>query len=288
MKFALVGHFCFDIHHSGNGSDEERPGGIFNAAAMLSRIAGRSNTIVPVFGVAKEDYARVSGLLEELPGVSMDGVYKIDAPTNRVHVYSTPEGRSVACSKDIAPPISFDRLRRHISADGILINMISGFDITLETLDQVRMLAREEKTVIHFDVHNLTLGLNERHERFRRPVEAWRRWAFMIDTVQLNEEELLGLDAAISDERSIVGHILTLGVRGVLVTRGANGVTVYLDTQKHVSRQDIEIVPSDGEDLIGSGDRFGAAFLYGLVTSNDIAGSARTAVESLSRTLNHN
>ncbi len=288
MKFVLIGHFCFDVFHSGEGTGEERPGGIYNAAAMLSSIAGKSDTIVPVCGITREDFVKVGGMFEKLPGVSTDGFFKIDTPTNRVHLFLGSNGSPVACSKDIAPPIPFERLRRFIASDGMLINMSSGFDIALETLDQIRILAREEKTVIHFDFHNLTLGINERHERFRRPLDTWRRWAFMLDTVQLNEEEIAGLDGSTNDEKVTVGHLLTLGSKAVIVTRGRRGVTAYVDSQKHVTRHDIEVVPVEGAEAIGNGDRFGAAFLYSMVTGGNALDAARAAVSSLSQVLNHN
>ena len=287
MKFVLVGHFCFDVCHPAEGEQDERLGGIFNAASMLSLLSGKSNTIVPVCGIARDDFARVASAFEDLPGVSTDGLYKIDMPTNRVHVFPGANGQSVVCSKDIAPPIPFERLRRHIASDGMLVNMISGFDITLETLDQIRIQSREERTVLHFDFHNLTLGKNDRNERYRRPLDTWRRWAFMVDTIQLNEEEIAGLDHAISNETSIIGHMLTLGVKGVVVTRGSRGLTVYVDSQKHVVRQDLEIEPFDGNAPLGSGDQFGAAFFFNFVTTKDIIASAHAAASAVSKIVHH-
>ena len=133
MKYLLVGHFCFDVLHPADGPEQERPGGIYHAAATLSALAGKSDVVQPVCPVAKEDYARVSGLFSALPGVSTESLYKIDTPTNRVHVFPGPRGSAILCSRDIAPPIPFERLRRQLGADALLINMVSGFDLALET-----------------------------------------------------------------------------------------------------------------------------------------------------------
>ncbi|HEX9006927.1 MAG TPA: carbohydrate kinase family protein [Bacteroidota bacterium] len=294
MKFLLVGHFCFDVLHPADAPEQEQLGGIYHAAAMLSALAGKADTITPVCGIAREDFAQVSAAFAALPGVSPDALYKLDSPTNRVHLFPGPKGVATVCSRDIAPPVPFDRLRRSLKADAILVNMISGFDITLETLDQVRMAARDDAIPIHFDFHNLTLGVNDRHDRFRRPVEAWRRWAFMVDTVQLNEEEIAGLDERPLSEEQTVGHILTLGVKGVLVTRGARGLTVFTDEHKHVARTDVPAPPLPegtlsepeeasrrGAPVIAAGDRFGAAFLFHYLKSRNIltaAGDATRAV----------
>ncbi len=278
MKFLLVGHFCYDVLHPADAPEQEQLGGIYYAAAMLSALAGKADTITPVCGIAREDFARTAAAFEALPGVSTDALYKLDSPTNRVHLFPGPEGVTTVCSRDIAPPIPFERIRRYLKADAVLVNMISGFDIALETLDQIRMAARDDAIPVHFDFHNLTLGINERHDRFRRPVEAWRRWAFMVDTIQLNEEELAGLDERPAGEDQTVGHILTLGVKGVLVTRGARGRTVFTDVHKHVTRTDLPAVPPpEDKVLIAAGDRFGAAFLYYYLKSKNILAAAGDA-----------
>ena len=209
-------------------------------------------------------------------------LYKIDTPTNRVHVFPGPRGSAILCSRDIAPPIPFERLRRQLGADALLINMVSSFDLALETLDQIRMAAREAATPIHLDVHNLTQGVNERQERFRRPLDTWRRWAFMIDTVQLNEDEVAGLDPSGAGEEKTVGHMLTLGVKGILITRGARGVSVYTDEHKHVARADIPAEPlPEGTDVTGGGDMFGAAFLFHYTRARQAAAAAGEAVRTV-------
>jgi len=178
-------------------------------------------------------------------------------------------------------PIPFSRIKPHLGADGILLNMVSGNDITLDTLDELRMAVRPRAVPIHFDYHNLTLGSGEGGKRQRRPLEEWRRWAFMLDTVQLNEEEIAGLTIERMTEQQTAGHLLTLGVKGVLVTKRERGVTVYRNERKHVMRQDIAV--NDGTDLIpsvGHGDVFGASFLYHYLSLADLLASAEKAVLS--------
>ncbi len=286
MKFLLVGHFCFDVLHPADAPEQERLGGIFHAAAMLSGLAGKTDTITPVCGIAREDFARVTAAFAALPGVSTDALYKLDSPANRVHLFPGQGSVTTVCSRDIAPPVPFERLRRCLKVDAILVNMISGFDLALETLDQIRMAARDDGIPIHFDFHNLTLGINDRHDRFRRPVEAWRRWAFMVDTVQLNEEEIAGLDERPLSEEQTVGHLLTLGVKGVLVTRGARGLTVFTDEHKHVTRAEVPAAPlPEDAMLIAGGDRFGAAFLYSYMKIRNIPAAAGDAARAVAEEL---
>jgi fructose-1-phosphate kinase PfkB-like protein len=186
--------------------------------------------------------------------------------------------------KEFAPPIPFERIKRFLDADGVLVNMISGVDIALETLDEIRMAVRGEGTKIHLDVHNLTLGVGQEGERIRRPVVAWRRWAFMVDTVQMNAEEIAGLTGETQTEQQTAGHLLTLGVKSVAITRGAGGATLYWNEHKKVIRKDL--APASGgapSEVIGAGDVFGAALLAAYVRSGDLQASAEAAVLAASQ-----
>ena len=83
----------------------------------------------------------------------------------------------------------------------------------------------------------------------------------MVDTLQFNEDEIAGLAREPMSEEQTVGHLLTLGVHAVTVTRGARGATVYRSEHKKVIRAEI---PGNGAEepllSVGRGDVFGAAF----------------------------
>jgi hypothetical protein len=195
-----------------------------------------------------------------------------------VHYYPRDGGYSNACTKEVADPIPYSRFRELANVDGILINMFSGFDITLETLDYIRMAIRQRETPIHLDFHNLTLGAPQNGERARRPLLEWRRWAFMVETVQFNEEEIAGLSAERLTEQQTAGHLLTLGVKGVVVTRAERGATLYWSEKKHVQREDIEHAgsPAYGHG-VGMGDMFGAAFHVQYLQNRNLAAALRAA-----------
>ncbi len=272
MKFLVVGHLCLDVIHPVDGQEVESYGGIYYAVAALASVARAADVVSPVFGVNKHDYPALVEHLKRFPNVDASGIFKFDEPTNSVHLYYRDGQSRIECSKDIAKPIPYEKIRRHLSVDGILINMISGFDLTLETLDHIRLAVRSHGIPIHFDYHSLTLGVQENHERFRRPVEDWRRWAFMDDTVQLNEEEIGGLAVERLTEKQTAGHLLTLSVKGVVVTRGERGVTLYHNEHKKIVQQDFEGIKLESpRDATGCGDVFGAAFVLQYVKTRDLA-----------------
>jgi sugar/nucleoside kinase (ribokinase family) len=279
MKFLVIGHLCFDVIHPVDGPEKQSYGGIYYAVATLATLTSGNDTVIPVFGVNRNDYAPlIAHLKNKFPNVETAGIYHFDEPTNSVHLFYKNTETRIECSKDISQPIPFGRIKDVLNVDGILVNMISGFDITLETLDEIRLAVRERNVTIHFDYHSLTLGVNANHERFRRPVSDWRRWAFMIDTVQMNEEELAGLPLETTGEQQTVGHLLTLGVKGLVVTRGARGASLFYNEHKKVVRKDIEGVAVHRiRDATGCGDVFGAAFHLQYVKTKNLLAAAEFA-----------
>jgi sugar/nucleoside kinase (ribokinase family) len=241
-------------------------------------MAGPEEVIVPVFGVHRSDREALLRDLSRRKGVDCSSVFQSDSPTSRLFLHPEEEKGWKVCTKDIAPPIPFDRIRRHLDADAVLVNMVSGLDLTLETLDEIRMTIRGRAVPMHFDYHNLTLGIDAGHERMRRPLPEWRRWAFMIDTVQLNQYEAATLALERLTEEQTAGHLLTLGVKGVLVTRGPDGVTLYDNDHKHVRRRGIPGVAIGFRGaIVGCGDVFGAAFLMSGIRGADLMAAATAA-----------
>ena len=280
MKLLLVGHLSLDVIHNPDGSEHEEAGGLFRALATLSSTGGRTDKFLVVAGAGKKEAPAIRERLAALPGVETDGIFATDTPLHRIHYYFRNTEDFVECTNELASPIPFTRIRPHLNgADGILINMISGVDITLDTLDEIRMAVRNDGIPIHLDMHSLTLGVNDRNERFRRPLVDWRRWAFMIDTVQMNEEELHALGEETMPEERTIGHMLTLGVKGVIITRGARGASLFLNEHKQVVRTDIPGAASDTPvSPIGRGDIFGAAFFCHYLKNHALLAAAQRAV----------
>jgi sugar/nucleoside kinase (ribokinase family) len=109
-------------------------------------------------------------------------------------------------------------------------------------------------------------------------VEDWRRWAFMNDTIQLNEEEIHGLAVERLTEEQAAGHLLTLSVKGVIVTKGARGATLYFNDHKKLVESTVSgIQPLNARDSTGCGDVFGAAFHLMYVKSGNLLSAAEFA-----------
>ncbi|HXG00171.1 MAG TPA: carbohydrate kinase family protein [Bacteroidota bacterium] len=278
MRFLIIGHLCHDVIHPVEGPEVRSYGGIYYSVATMASLLSESDRVVPVFGVNAYDYEPLIENLSQFSNVETRGIFTFSEPTNSVHLFYKDSATRIECSKNISQPIPFAHIKDYLDVDGILINMISGFDITLTTLDEIRLAVRELRIPIHFDYHSLTLGVRDNHERFRRPVSDWRRWAFMIDTVQLNEEELAGLTIEKLSEEQAAGHFLTLAIKGLIVTRGERGATVYFNDHKTMVRKDIPAREVErSPDSTGCGDVFGAAFHLHYVRTRDLVASAEFA-----------
>ena len=284
MTITVVGHLCIDeIHAAQNGDNGTTPrtdfGGIFFSLATLASLSGPKDTLHPVFGVGEEDFDDLNKRLEALPGVDTSGIFKLKGRTN--HVYHFPEkvGKDrIECSEHISPPIPYSRLKPFLDTDGILINMVSGSDITLETLDLIRMAVRDARTPIHFDFHSLTLGIDQESKRFRRPLTDWRRWCFMLNSIQMTEEEALGLTVEHYDEPTLINQMMPLMVNALVITRGAHGGTAVLQSNKKLTRFDFAGTSyGDAIDPLGCGDIYGAAFLSRYLQRKDYRNAAEFA-----------
>ncbi len=284
MKLLILGHFAHDVLHDSEGGEHSVCGGMHRLIERLSNLASHQDRIVPVFGIQAQEHPGVVQELRSMPNVDTGGIYAMETPTHRVHYYEQDNGTRVACVRQAADPIPFDRIKKYLDADGVLINMMSGMDLRLETLDEIRMALRGGGAKLHLDFHNLTTGMGQNGERIRRPLPTWRRWAFMVDIVQMNSEEIAGLASEPMPEEMTVGHLLTLSVKGVLVTRGAGGATLYTSEHKHSVRKDVPAPAAPPEDRPGSGDRFGAGFFLHYCKTTDAAAALEFAAAAMGNT----
>jgi hypothetical protein len=288
MKILVIGHYSRDVVHEQDGRVVEREGGLYHCISMLSALAEKQDRIIPVTPVPSGEFAEISRRFADLPGIDGSAIFSVNAPVHRVEYYPAADGSRVACVKEMAPPIPFERFKKYLDAEAVLVNMLSGTDLTIETMDELRMAVRGEDTKIHFDFHNLTLSVGKEGERVRRPLSTWRRWAFMVDTVQLNEQELRGLSVEPMSEAQTVGHLLTLGVKGVIVTRGFRGATLFSNEHKKVVRREsVPVVGGEYSRPLPAGDIFGGAFLAAYVRSGDPGEALDVAVRDTAERLNH-
>ncbi len=274
MTVTVIGHLCLDEIHHPDGRITGSYGGIYFTVATLAHLLAPGDSVRPVFGVGKDDHQQFIETLGTLPNVDPSGIYKMQAPTNRVSLRYDAGSERTEVSRDISEPVPWKKIQPALDTDLVLVNMISGNDVALETLDEIRMKTRDRGIPVFFDVHSLTLGVGPNFERFRRPLDTWRRWLFMLHTVQMNEAEAAALTPEGFDEQNLAKQALALNTKVLCITRGSRGCTLYVNEKKHIVRHDVPGVNVAGSvDPTGCGDVFGAAYCV-LLARSDAAQAA--------------
>lgn len=289
MNILVVGHLCYDEIHMPEGESVTGFGGIYYPVATLAAIAGKKDTVIPVFGVGEDRKEDLFALLSGFKNVTTESIFTLNGPTNTVKLIYDDDRDRIECSEHIAPPIPVGAVQPYVKkADAILINMVSGFDITFDMLYMINEEKSSRSVPVYFDIHSMTLGVDEKSKRFRRPVMDWRRWVFHTNFVQMNEREAATLTVERLNQEQLAKIMMTLGPAAMIVTHGERGARVYQADKKKVVKTDIPGIQAPPEkenntarnpypDPTGCGDVFGAAFLFHYVKTGDVIASAHFA-----------
>ena len=150
--------------------------------------------------------------------------------------------------------------------DGIIINMITGYDISLSQLKELR---KNYNGVIYFDVHTLSRGIDKNLERNFSQIMNFNEWAKCVDILQANESELQTLSNK-GDEFEIVRELFSYGIKQIVVTRSDKGATVFykdLNSISYVYRKALQL---NAINKVGCGDVFGAVYFYNCIKNQKI------------------
>jgi len=275
MKYVVIGEPCVDVIHRPDESKHYGYGGILYSLISLSVLVPKGDSVFPVMNLGEDEYANIISILNKYPNIDYSGVYKVKHPTRKVNLfyntYNSGKSARIEHSTDPTYTIPYDSIEQFISgADAILINMISGEDITLETMKQIRSNFRG---LIHTDIHNLVMRTNTDGTREHTNLENWREWCTSADTVQMNEFEISSMSRMMKTDYEVAEEILIKlksNVKGVIVTRGKNGISAFTRKEKSfggekffdLEREEINAIESPHfVDSTGCGDVFASSFL---------------------------
>lgn len=154
--------------------------------------------------------------------------------------------------------------------DGILINMITGFDIDLKDLKYIR---ENYNGIIYMDVHSLARGLNENLGRPFKKIENFDQWLRNIDILQVNESEIQQISKYDNVEK-IIPYVFECGTKIVVLTLGEKGSIIY---ENNGNVYNISAYKTTSNNTVGCGDTYGALFFYHYLKTNDIKEAAKIA-----------
>lgn len=262
-----------DYIHRGSSSTEKQFGGILYSAVSLAVLAGSKAEIFPVMNLGSDEFENVTGYLKRFDNINNGYINRSEHKTRVVDLYYKDKDSVLNISNKRTydreenstlptTPVSYSQVCGLLqNVQGILVNMVSGTDITLDTLQQIR---RNFNGFIHMDLHNLVMQTFPDGTRKQFPVKDWKSWVSCTDTLQMNESEINILTGDNVTEYATAGEILKNGVTSLIITRGRVGISHYsMDKNGGLQKDDLASVNSpEFIDSTGCGDVFASAFFF--------------------------
>lgn len=268
MKLLVIGHSVLDFIKDSE-ADKISAGGIFYAVSALNRICNKDDEI---FLCTQYDEESFKYFKPEYDKIKKDYLQKVEK-IPRVHLNLFTDKERHEYYENITNNLKTD-LTDLKELDGILINMITGFDITLEQLCKIR---DHYAGVIYIDVHTLSRGLGDNYKREFRRIPDFNNWAKNVDVIQVNQSELFTLSDR-NTEVEIISEIFSYGIKILCVTKGDIGAKIYFKKSKEIISYFIAAKKIKNPNVIGCGDVFGASFFYSYIRNKNEIDSLNQAV----------
>jgi hypothetical protein len=285
MRYLIIGEPCRDVIHKHTGETIHSYGGILYSIFALSVFCRNGDEIYPIMNIGEDEYSNVMNLLKPYKNINIEGISKVDFPTRKVFLdyglMNNNQKDRFETSSHPTHPIEYSEIEKFLpGADGILINMISGIDISLDTLKKIR---ENFSGFMHIDIHNIVMRTNSDGTREHVNTREWLEWCTNTDTVQMNETEMSYLSAEKMKEYKIAEDILiTSGknIKAVMITRGLHGVSCYTKKAKSfgsesyidLEKKDLTAIENpDFVDSTGCGDVFASGFFFEYSRTGDIS-----------------
>lgn len=278
MKILLIGHSIID-HIEEKG--ETKPGGVYYSVLGFYSSFKPDDHLTLITGKNPKYYQLFEPLYSNVDLTLFDETK--DMPEVFLYTSGKTERREVY--KNISGRLNVEKIDDFSFFDGIMINMTTGFDITI---DQLKWIRSKYRSLIYIDIHSLSRGIDEFKKREFRKIPQVEEWLSCIDIMQCNESELKTI-CDLESEEANANWIINKGVKTVIITKAQNGVSLY---NNEIGKLCLNAEKINVKNKIGCGDIFGATFFYSYIGNNDIrnslykanhAGSVAASIENLSK-----
>jgi sugar/nucleoside kinase (ribokinase family) len=224
-RLGVLGSVNRDTITRPDRSQNQRLGGILYTAMAAAHMAegGYETWLLAQIGV--DIYPEVEQLLKSGPLMRTEGVKVYSGANPHCRIRYEKNGSKVErLTGDLKGFRAEDLLPYLATLDVLVVNFITGYELTLQDLQDIRQAFRG---FILIDVHSLTLGRHDSGERYFRTLSNWRDWLSLVDMVQMNEKEAALLGGWSSEKEgalaAFIKDILALGCKGVVITKGIEG-----------------------------------------------------------------
>jgi hypothetical protein len=303
-RLGVIGSMVWDTIH-GRGDREgpvEEWGGITYALGAFDAALPNDWQIVPLVKVGRDMLPQARNFLATLKRLAPDAApIEVSQPNNRVVLqYVDDELRSEVLHGGV-PPWTWLGLKPLLrDLDALFINLISGFELDLETAQLTR---QHFKGPIYCDLHSLLLAIQPGGVRTLRPLPNPGAWCECFDLLQVNEQEM---SMIAPDPMALAAMAMNAGVRCLVVTLGKRGV-IYVAAPGFETLRDLrshplqtapqgavrtELIPADVSragpgDPTGCGDVLGATYFSRLLAGDKFGDALRAAVRAAARNVEH-
>ncbi|MDP3148849.1 MAG: carbohydrate kinase family protein [Ignavibacteria bacterium] len=261
MKILIIGHTVED-HIVFHGEEQEvKPGGIFYSASGFHFLKDAEDEIYLCTSIQKDNYDLFAFVYDRFNHDFFSYVDKI--PKIHLNVFEKKERHERYENITDKLTVPFEALNKF---DGIFINMITGFDINVEDVQQIR---KNYNGPIYIDIHSLARGIDDNYRRDFRKIPEVEEWISSVDIVQANDHELFTLSEK-KTEKEIAEELLHIGAKIILVTKSARGASVYTMKNGEVFSLSIPRIQIETKNKVGCGDVFGAAFFSSYIKDKNI------------------
>ena len=300
-RLGVIGSFVWDVIY---GRDDRRGpveewGGITYALGAFDAALPNDWQIVPLVKIGRDVLPRARDFLSTIKRLAPDAQpIEVATPNNRVELqYDSDELRSEVLQGGV-PPWTWLGLKPLLrDLDALYINLISGFELDLETAQLIRQSFRGP---IYCDLHSLLLAIQPSGLRTPRPLPEAPAWFACFDLVQVNEQEM---SMMAPDPMALAASAMAAGVKCLVVTLGkrgaayvaAAGFNTLPDIFRHTTATGpvrTELVAAEpartrNADPTGCGDVFGATHFSRLLAGDKLADAMRAAILAAARNVEH-
>lgn len=303
----VIGTFVWDVIHGRDPMQApvEEWGGIAYALGALDAALPDEWEIVPIIKVGGDLAERARDFLRPLRHLA-PGAAPVEVPyaNNRVTIYYHSQERRSEYLRGGIPGWSWLGIKPLLTEiDALYVNLISGFELDLETAQLIRQHFRG---VIYCDLHSLLYAVQADGLRAPRPLPAVAEWLRCFDLLQVNENEMRLLAP---DAMALAATAMAAGVAVVNVTLGARGVVYFaapgVDRLFDMRQRPLAgagalrgairtaLVPAepardaDGGDPTGCGDVWGATYFARLLAGDNLGDATAAAMRAAARNVDH-
>ncbi|MFL5634908.1 MAG: carbohydrate kinase family protein [Gemmatimonadaceae bacterium] len=302
-RVGVMGSFVWDVIHGRDPRDApvEEWGGITYALSALDAALAPDWEFVPILKVGSDLAQSARDFMAHLDRVAPGtGPVEVPYPNNRVALYYLSDERRCERLTGGVPGWSWLGLKPLLAnLDALYINLISGFELDLETAQLIRQHFRGP---IYCDLHSLLLAVQPDGMRTLQPLPNPAAWCRCFDLIQVNDDEMAMMA---SDPMALAAIAFAEGVCCIAITLGSRGVVYFaapgFDRLSELRRPHLAATPGairtarvpakqpkhGPGDPTGCGDVWGATYFSRLLAGDKLDAAIDRAVDAATRNVDH-